>query len=211
MDYNLKTLVGLSLILAGLVVFGAGCQTFSSGYSYNGAQLDPPWPLPDFELTDTQGQTFRLSDVEADLALIYFGYTHCPDVCPLTLLDVEEALKGMDGNERVQVIFITLDPERDTPEVLAGYLSAFDPDFIGLTGDSHTIQEVIKPYRVVAEHEEAGRAAAGYLVNHTARLYLVNPQRELQLTYAFGFDPADLRSDLEHLLKSTTTDWKGGS
>jgi protein SCO1/2 len=128
----------------------------------------------------------------------------------LTLLDVKEALQGMDGNERVQVIFITLDPERDTPEVLAGYLSAFDPDFIGLTGDSHTIQEVIKPSQVVADYEEAGHAvedtlwrAVGYLVNHTARLYLVNPQRELQLTYAFGFDPADLRSDLEHLLKST--------
>jgi protein SCO1/2 len=203
MDYSLKTLVGLVLVLAGLIVFGAGCGAFSSGYSYSGTQLDPPWPLPDFELTDTQGQTFQLSDVEGDLALIYFGYTHCPDVCPLTLLDVKEALQGMEDNGRVQVIFITVDPERDTPEVLAGYLSAFDPDFIGLTGDSHTIQEVVKPYRVMAEKEDAGQAAVGYLVNHTARLYLVNPQRELRLTYTFGFDPAALRSDLEHLLKYT--------
>jgi protein SCO1/2 len=203
MKYILKRLVGLILILAGMIIFGTGCQAFSAGYNYNGTQFDPPWPLPHFELTDSQGQTFRLSDVEGDLALIYFGYTHCPDVCPLTLLDIKMALAGLEDGERVQVIFITVDPERDTSEALARYLSAFDPDFIGLTGDSHTIREVIRPYRVVAEKEEAGHAAAGYLVNHTAHLYLVNPQRELLLTYAFGFDPADLRSDLEHLLAST--------
>jgi protein SCO1/2 len=202
MEYNIRTLVGLMLVLAGLVVSGAGCGPFSTGYNFNGAHLDPPWPLPDFELTDNRNQTFRLSDVQGDLALIYFGYTHCPDVCPLTLLDVKEALAGLEGNERVHVIFITVDPERDTTKVLANYLSAFDPEFVGLTGDSQTIQEVIKPYRVVAEKEDAGHSVVGYLVNHTARLYLVNPQRELQLTYAFGFDPADLRSDLERLLIS---------
>ena len=187
----------------GGLVFAAGGQPFSAGYSYNGTQFDPPWPLPDFELTDTRGQPFHLNDIEGDLALIYFGYTHCPDVCPLTLLDIKKALKGMAGHERVQVIFITLDPERDTPEVLARYLRAFDPDFTGLTGDSQTIQEVIKPYRVVAEKETAAYSAGSYLVNHTARLYLVNPQRELQLTYALGFDPAGLRNDLVLLLQST--------
>jgi protein SCO1/2 len=203
MDYNLRTLIGPILVMAGLVVFGAGCQTFSAGYRYKGTPLDPPRPLPNFELTDTRSHIFRLSDIEADLVLIYFGYTYCPDVCPLTLLDVKSALNSMEGSERVQVIFITLDPERDTPEALAGYLRSLDLDFIGLTGDRPTIQEVIKPYGVVADKEEMQHSAVSYMMNHTARLYLVNPQRQLQLTYAFGFDPADLRSDIEHLLNST--------
>lgn len=203
MHYSIRTWVGFIMILAGLIVWGSGCGAFSSGYSYSGTQFDPPWPLPDFELADTQNQSFRLSDVQGDLALIYFGYTQCPDVCPLTLLDVKEALTGLEDHKRVHVIFITVDPERDTPEVLAGYLNAFDSDFIGLTGDIHTIREIIQPYRVVAEKEDLDHTAVGYLVNHTARLYLVNAQRELQLVYAFGFDPASLRSDLEYLLNST--------
>ena len=199
--HHLKTIVGLILVLAGVVVFGAGCRSFSSDYSYNGTQLDPPWPLPDFELTDAHGHPFRLSDLDGNLALIYFGYTNCPDVCPLTLLGIKEALTGFEVEEPVQVIFVSLDSERDTPDAIVRYLNAFDPNFIGLTGDSQTIQEVIKPYRVLAEKEETDHSAAGYLVNHTARLYLINPQRELFLTYAFGFDPEELRSDLNYLLK----------
>lgn len=201
-NHNLKSLAALILLLAGSALFGAGCGIFSSGYNYTGTQLDPPWPLPDFQLTGANGQPFRLSDVEGNLALIYFGYSHCPDVCPLTLLDVKEALAGLEGKEHIRVIFISLDPQRDTPETMARYLSAFDPNFIGLTGDEATINQVIKPYRVLAEKEEASRSAAGYLVNHTARLYLVSPQQELLLTYPFDFDPAGLRRDLEHLLKS---------
>lgn len=201
-NHNLKNLAALILLLAGLALFGAGCGIFSSGYNYAGTQLDPPWPLPDFELTGAGGQPFRLSDIEGNLALIYFGYTHCPDVCPLTLLEVKEALAGLEGRERVQVIFISLDPQRDTPEAVARYLNTFDPNFIGLTGDEAAIEQVIKPYRVLAEKEEASGSAAGYLVNHTARLYLASPQQELLLTYAFDFDPAGLRRDLEHLLKS---------
>lgn len=201
-NHNLKNLAALILLLAGLALFGAGCGIFSSGYDYAGTQLDPPWPLPDFQLTDTGGQSFRLSDIEGELALIYFGYTHCPDVCPLTLLDVKEALVGLEREKRIHVIFISLDPQRDTTDVIARYLNAFDPNFIGLTGDEATINQVIKPYRVLAEKEEMSHSTADYLVNHTAHLYLVSPQQELLLTYAFDFDPAGLRRDLEHLLKS---------
>ena len=119
------------------------------------------------------------------------------------MVDVRQALAQLDPaeRERVQVIFISADPERDTPEVLDRYLSAFDPTFIGLTDDFEKIQTVMKPFGAFAEKEEVENSAAGYLVSHTARLYLLNTNHEILLTYPFGFEPEDLASDLTYLLK----------
>ena len=191
----------LVIILAGLALFGVGCQAFASDYEYKGVLLDPPLSLPDFELAATDGQPFHLSEVEGDIALIYFGYTFCPDVCPLTMADVRKALTDLEGQENIHVIFISVDPERDTPEVLGRYVKAFGPAFIGLTDDFEKTQEVMKAYGAFAEKEEVPDSAAGYLVSHTARLYLVSPERELLLTYPFGFESEDLRSDLTYLLQ----------
>jgi len=146
-----------------LIVLGTGCQAFAPAYEYKGALLEPPSPIPDFELKDTNGQPFHLSDVEGDLALVYFGYTFCPDVCPLTLWDVKKALKDLEGRERVKVIFVSVDPERDTPEVLGRYLSAFDPDFIGLTDDFKKVETVMQPFGAFAEKEEVADSAAQLL------------------------------------------------
>ena len=202
MKFNKLMLVGFMLILAGIALFTSGCQSSQSSSEYKGIEVHPPSPLPDFELIDTKGQPFRLSDVEGEVALLYFGYTHCPDVCPLTLLDIKEALTELKGREHVHVIFISLDPERDTPEVMARYLNNFDPEFIGLTGDGKTIQEVIKSYRVRVEKREKSGSTVNYLVSHTANFYLVTPRRELLLSYPFEVDPEDLRSDLQQLLQS---------
>lgn len=187
------------IVLAALVI--AGCQTFAPTYEFKGGLLEPPSPIPDFELNDTTGQPFHLSDVEGDIVLVYFGYTFCPDVCPLTLWDVKNALKDLEGRERVKVIFISVDPDRDTPEVLGRYLTAFDPNFIGLTDDFAKVETVMKPFGAFAEKEEVSDSAAQYLVSHTARLYLLNPQGELMLMYPFGFEADDLRNDLTHLLQ----------
>ncbi|MEW5958252.1 MAG: SCO family protein [Chloroflexota bacterium] len=195
-----RTFFGLSL-LVGLSLFFAGCQAFGATYEFNGTVLEPPPALPDFELTAANGQPFHLSDVSGDFALIYFGYTYCPDVCPLTMTDVKEALAELEGRERVHVIFISVDPERDTPEVLQHYVNAFDASFIGLTDNFDKTLAVMKPYGAFAEKEETPDSAAGYLMSHTARLYLVNPRRELILTYPFGFEPEDLRRDLTYLLQ----------
>lgn len=191
----------LMTTLIGLVFLGVGCQVFAPAYEFKGSVLEPPSPLTDFELTDTNGQPFHLQDVGGNITLIYFGYTFCPDVCPLTMWDVKKALTDLEGRERVKVIFISVDPERDTPEVLARYLTGFDPEFIGLTDDFEKVQEVMKPFGAFAQKEEATDSAAGYLVSHTARLYLITPQRELLLMYPFGFEPEDLRSDLTYLIQ----------
>jgi protein SCO1/2 len=158
--------------------------------------------LPDFELAATNGQPFQLSEVKGDIALIYFGYTHCPDVCPLTMGTVKEALVSLEqGRERVHVIFISVDPERDTPEALSRYMAAFGPEFVGLSDDFAKVEEVMQSYGAFAEKETGSTSAAGYLVSHPARLYLVNPQGELLLTYSFGFTAEDLQGDLEYLLQ----------
>ncbi len=184
-----------------LVVAGVGCQAFAPTYEFKGALLDPPLPVPDFELNSTKNQPFHLSDVKGDIALIYFGYTYCPDVCPLTLADVRQAVNKLEqGRERVHVIFISVDPERDTPEALSRYVSAFDPSFIGLSDDFEKVKEVMKPYGAFAEKETVADSAAGYLVSHSARLYLVGPDQQLLLMYPFGFKSEDLRSDLAYLV-----------
>ncbi len=191
----------LLIIVMGFIILGTGCQAFAPAYEYKGAVLDPPSPLPDFELKDTNEEPFHLSDVEGNITLVYFGYTFCPDVCPLTMWDVKKALKDLEGNENVKVIFISVDPERDTPEVLERYLTVFGSDYIGLTDDFEKIETVMKPFGAFAEKEDVSDSAAGYLMSHTARLYLVSSEQELLLMYPFGFESDDLRSDLIYLLQ----------
>ncbi|MBN1220625.1 MAG: SCO family protein [Anaerolineae bacterium] len=198
MTLNHKFLLGITAIVLGM--FLAGCQL--GQYEYKGGLIDPPIQLPDFELTATDGHPFHLSDVEGDIALLYFGYTYCPDVCPLTMWEVKKALAELEtGRERIHVIFISVDPERDTPEVLANYMNAFGPEFMGLTDDFAKIQEMMKSYGAFAEKEAVSDSALGYLVNHTARLYLIDPQQQLLLQYPFGFTAEDLTSDLEYLIQ----------
>lgn len=194
------------LIIIGLALLWltTGCQSIS-GYDYKGAMLDPPTPLNDFELTDSKGHPFHLSDTDGEVTLVYFGYTFCPDVCPLTMWDVKTALVDVPHKDQVNVVFISVDPDRDTPEVLDRYISAFGPEFIGLTDDWNKVEDVLHPFGAYAEKEETGASPAGYLVSHTARLYLINPQRQLLLMYPFGFEPADLTSDLNRLLNQKTS------
>jgi protein SCO1/2 len=199
----LKTRLFIPFGLMILLFIGVAC---APAYEFKGVQFDPPAPIPDFELMADNGQPFRLREAHRDITLVFFGYTFCPDVCPLTMVDVKDALAQLEPAERarVQVIFISADPERDTPEVLDRYLSAFDPTFIGLTDDFEKIQEVMRPFGAFAEKEEATGSAAGYLVSHTARLYLLNAGHEIILTYPFGFEPEDLSSDLTYLLNKKT-------
>lgn len=171
-------------------------------YELKGTPFDPPTSVPDFELMADNGQPFRLSESNSDITLVYFGYTFCPDVCPLSMMNVKVALLQLEQTERahVQVIFISVDLERDTPQVLDRFLAAFDPTFIGLTGDSSKIQKVLPIFRVFAAKEVVENSKSDYLVSHTAKLFLLNANHEILLTYPFDFKPEDLSSDLTYLL-----------
>ncbi|MDX1520037.1 MAG: SCO family protein [Anaerolineae bacterium] len=190
---HLIFVIGISLAIT-------GCQALAGEYTFKGTHLQPTMPLPDFELLDTNGEPFRLSDADGELTLVYFGYTFCPDVCPLTLADLHATLEGLDSREQINVVFISVDPERDTPELVAQYVAAFDPTFIGLTDTPERTQAAMEAFGVFSEKEEAVGSAADYLVTHSSRVFLVNRQGEIEGLYSFDFAPEDLRSDLEFLL-----------
>ena len=187
--------------LALALMFLVGCQAFASGGpQFKGAEVSPPIEIPNFQLASANGSPFRLNDVHGDITLIYFGYTYCPDVCPLTLWEVKNALAQLEsGRERVNVLFVSVDPERDTPDKLANYTAAFGPEFIGITDSMENTLPVMQSFGATAEREEIADYD-GYTVSHTATLFLVNPQGKLLLQYPFGFTADDLTEDLTYLL-----------
>ncbi|MEW6581042.1 MAG: SCO family protein [Chloroflexota bacterium] len=125
------------------------------------------------------------------VALLFFGYTNCPDVCPTTLAEFKrvKALLGEDA-ARVAFVFVSVDGERDTPEQLAAYVRAFDPEFIGLTGDDATIRAIARDYGVFYQRVSYEESAAGYLVDHTASTFGVDQEGRLRLVFSYGTDPA---------------------
>jgi protein SCO1 len=192
----ISSVIGL---LAGvLLIWGVA---FARPYTLRGSEIDPHLPAADITLSRADGSQFTLSDSHGKITLIFFGYTYCPDICPATLADMKrvkaELGQSADG---VQFVFITVDPLRDTPERIHSYAIGFDPDFIGLSGSEDDLAEVWKAYFVSRQIQDTG-SAAGYLVDHSTRVYLVDLDQNLRLTYAYGTAAADIAADIRYLLK----------
>ena len=155
----------------------------------------------DFELTDHNGQTRKLSDFRGKLVAMFFGYTHCPDVCPTTLSDFAMALKSMGVDaKKVQVIFVTVDPERDTPDILKKYVPAFNPTFLGMVTDPTHLVMLAKEYKVVYE-KTSGRKQGDYLIDHSAGTYIYDQEGRLRLLMPYGSGAEVIAKDLKALLK----------
>ena len=154
----------------------------------------------DFSLVDHAGKTRTLSDFRGKAVIVFFGYTHCPDVCPTTLAELKMAKDqlGPDAG-RVQVLFVTVDPERDTRDVLARYVPAFDPSFIGLRGDAAATAKVAKDFKVFYQ-KVPGTRPDNYSVDHTAGSYVFDPEGRLRLFVRPG-NPGNLALDLQTLLR----------
>jgi protein SCO1 len=151
------------------------------------------------ELTDHTGRPRKLEDFRGKAVVVFFGFTHCPDVCPTTLADVSQALKQLGPDaQRVQVLFVTVDPERDTREVLAKYVTAFDPGFVGLYGDAAATQRAAREFKVYYEKRKTGE---GYSVDHSGQSYVIDPQGRLRLLVRPDRITTDLPDDLKTLLK----------
>jgi protein SCO1/2 len=175
------------------------CTTLGH-YSFHGSVIDPPAPAPDFALRDQRGQVFRLSDQKGKLILLYFGYTSCPDVCPTTLAVLKRTRMQLDRQaEQVRVVFVTVDPERDSAERIGAYLGAFDPTFVGLSGTEPELEPIWRAYGVYRQ-KQPGSSALGYTVDHTARIYLIDAQGQLRLTFPFGITADDIAPDVRYLL-----------
>lgn len=175
----------LVLLLAGLGYLAY--TRFASHYQPYGTPLLNPRAAHDFTLTDNKGKPFRLSSQRGKVVLLFFGFVNCPDVCPTTLLELKKVYQALTPEERrrVQVILISVDPERDTAEVLDKYVTFFDPSFVGLTGNPQQIAEVAKFYGVFYQ-KSAIKSAKEYNVDHTASTYLIDPSGQLRLIYGNG-------------------------
>ena len=151
------------------------------------------------ELQDTSGRARHLEDFRGKAVVLFFGFTHCPDVCPTTLADIAGAIKTLGPDaDRVQVLFVTVDPERDTSEDLARYVGAFDPRFIALRGDLPATQRVAKEFKIYFEKRKQGES---YTIDHSAQSYVLDPQGRLRLLVRPERLAQDLPDDLRAILR----------
>ena len=150
------------------------------------------------ELVDHAGKPRRLEDWRGSAVVLFFGFTHCPDVCPTTLADISQAVKSLGPDaERVQVVMVSVDPERDTPESLAKYVTAFDPRFLGLRGDLDATKKVAAEFKIYFEKRKQGES---YTVDHSAQSYVIDPQGRLRLLVRHDRISQDLAADLRAIL-----------
>ena len=189
------------LILLLLIVVTASCQT----YQWRGAQYPEPQTAPEIEGVNWDTSPFRLSEQAGKVALVYFGYTYCPDVCPTSLAEFKQIKAALgDQADDVEFIFVSVDPERDSPQRLSEYLPAFDEDFYGVFVEANRLPGVLSAYDAVARKRpvESGDPTA-YTMDHTARTYLVDPAGRLFLSYSFGTPVEDVASDIRQLLRTS--------
>ncbi len=155
----------------------------------------------DFALADAQGQARSVKDFAGQVVVVFFGYTQCPDVCPTTLQELAEVkrLLGAEGT-KLQGVFITVDPERDTPELLRAYMANFDPGFVALRPTPEQLTPLLKDFKIYAKKVE-GKTATSYTMDHSAQSYVYDPQGRLRLYSRYGSGPQALADDVRLLLK----------
>ncbi len=154
----------------------------------------------DFALIDHHGKPRTLGDFKGKAVVVFFGFMNCPDVCPTTMAEMANVMKALGPDaERVQVLFITVDPERDTPELLAKYVPAFDSRFLGLTGDKAAIEKVAKEFRVFYQ-KSPGKEPGSYSMDHTSGSYVFDPQGRVRLFVRHGQGIEPLAQDIKTLL-----------
>ena len=186
-------------LVAGLALTAAGCM--QSKPQFKGVDLTGADYARDFQLTDHNGQPRSLKDFQGKAVVVFFGFTQCPDVCPTTLAELAEAKKllGADG-DKVQGVFVTVDPERDTPAVLKAYMANFDPSFLALRGTPEQLAAIAKDFKLYYKKVE-GKTAGSYTMDHGAASYVYDPQGRLRLYTRYGSGAQAMADDLKLLLQ----------
>ena len=155
----------------------------------------------DFALVDHNGKPRTLSDYRGKVVVLFFGYTQCPDVCPTTLAELADVMKRLGPDaERVQVLFVTVDPGRDTPELLSKYVPAFDPRFTGLYGDADATARTAKEFKILFQ-KQPGQTPGAYTVDHSAGTFIFDPNGKLRVYVSYGQGPDVFAHDIRELLK----------
>jgi protein SCO1/2 len=190
-----------SLLVLLLALLLSGCGGGKPVPAYKGSDITGADFGHKLALTDHNGRAVGLESFKGKLVVLFFGYTHCPDVCPTTLSDMAQALKLMRPEDaaRVQVLFVSVDPERDTPETLKAYVPYFHSTFLGLHGTPEQVAAAAKEFKIIyRKHVEPG--ASGYLVDHSAGSYVIDTKGEIRLYLPFALPAADIAHDLAQLL-----------
>lgn len=189
-------------LLVLLAVALAACGRSPSAPSFRATDVTGADFGKELQLTDFNGKPRQLSDFRGQAVVVFFGYTHCPDVCPTTLSALASAIKklGPDG-DKVQVLFVTADPERDTAEVLKQYVTAFNPRFLGLRGTVDETAKVAKEFKVIVQ-KNAGADPNNYTVDHSSGTYIYDPSGKLRLYVGYGQDADVFAHDIGLLLRS---------
>ncbi len=190
----------LALALVAVALLFAGCQ----GYQFHGSPYTPPQPAPAISGLNWDGANFSLSQLQGKPVLLFFGYTNCPDVCPTTLAEMRVLRQNLGAKaDKMAFAYISVDPERDTVARLKEFIPLFDPAFYGVHVNSIDLEAIKQGYGVVAEkvYKDPNNTAAGYTVDHTARLYLIGPAGRLATSYPYGTDVKDIQKDVEYLIR----------
>ena len=185
-----------SMLIAGAALLTA-CDLFGG---FKGMAVDPPRDMPTFVFTKADGSRFTTAPEPGRPMVLFFGYTHCPDVCPTTLADWKRVRAKLgDEASAVRFVFVTVDPDRDTPAVAERYARMYDAAFEGVSGDAITTSRIIEAFGVAAAREP-GTNATGYLVSHSSQVFLVDSHGKLVALYPFGTGWDALAADLKRLL-----------
>lgn len=188
--------------MLGMALLWAGGIWRPGVAQFHGLLIQSPTPVSNFTLIGPDDAPVSLRDFRGKVVLLYFGYTFCPDVCPATLAELKVTMAELGKKaEEVQVLMVSVDPERDTAVALQHYVTHFHPSFIGLTGQTEDdILAVTTPLGIYYE-KHAGTAATGYLIDHTATLTVIDKQGYLRLVYPFGVSGKDIAADLQIIIK----------
>ncbi len=192
----------LVVSIAAVAVFSVSQGRLPFGApSFNGVLMQSPEPVPDFEMMASTGERVRLSDFHGKPVLLYFGYTYCPDACPTTMNELRKVMEQLGPRaDDVQVVMVSVDPERDTPDALREYLANFGATFIGLSGSEEELLSAATPLGVYFRKHD-GTPASGYLVDHSTTLMAVDPDGFLRLLYPYE-TPADaIAEDMRTMMR----------
>ena len=185
-----------------LAIAGLLAATGSVAAPLRGAIPTPSRPAADFVLADQDGVRFQLSHERGKVVALWFGYTYCPDVCPTTLAELIQARRRLEKDaRRFRIVFVTVDPERDTPARLREYARGFGGGFTALTGSADDLAGIRKAYGVVADRRVVAGTAASYLIDHSSFVYVVDPAGRLRVMFPFGMSVDDMVHDIKLLLE----------
>ncbi len=191
--------VGVAVALLGVTLAWFFVLPRFRPHIFGGAVIQSTQKAPRMELTSADGP-IRMTDFEGKVVVVYFGYTFCPDVCPATLSKLADSVEILgEKADNVQIIMVSVDPARDTPELLEDYVTHFHPDFIGVTGDEATVNRVATLYGVFYEQAE-GTEATGYTIDHTSTVILVDREGYLKLVLPFEGTAEQIAADIDYFL-----------